>query len=267
VAGTSVPRWSMVDLGRRARCRWNRGRPGRCPRPSCGREVARTHRGRPPWNRMPSSIERTCWPGPRRAAGLGAGAPRAAASAPAARWVSSACRPGKPACLFHATTQPRSGVQRGDARTQLGSVQRQPGLQAQGVAGGQTGRGNDAAGDQARPTAPRRGRWAGRSRRRPRRCSRCRPPSTRPAGAPSASVVTVRHPEPCRRRRPRGAPSFQVHAAGRGALHSEDGPGRGDIVDRVVTHGVAGAERSQQAGGVGGVRHDVEALVSQPTTR
>ena len=69
------------------------------------------------------------------------------------------------------------GLQRRDAGSELVTVQRQRGFEAERVAGTEPG-GNGAGRARARPRATRPHRPAPRSRRRPHPCSRCRPRRT-----------------------------------------------------------------------------------------
>ncbi len=68
-----------------------------------------------------------------------------------------------------------AGLQGGDPRPELMAVQRQAGLEAQGVARSQPGR-DDVRIEQRLPERPGRGRPLWRTPPRPRRCSRYRPP-------------------------------------------------------------------------------------------
>ena len=76
-----------------------------------------------------------------RLAALGHQARAGAGAGPSARSASSAARP-RNSLLVPADDPPQAGLERGDARAQLVAVQGQAGLEAQGVAGPEAGRGD-----------------------------------------------------------------------------------------------------------------------------
>ena len=140
------------------------------PRSSIGREVPAGHRA-DRRGRRPATGDAV----PGRLAALGhAGPSEQARAGPSARSPLEG-RPAPERALVPADHPAQPGLQRGDARAELVAVQRQPGLEAQGVAGPEPGRRRRRrrAPPPRRPGPPRPAR---RTRRRPRRCSRCRRP-------------------------------------------------------------------------------------------
>ena len=199
------------------RRRW----PGRCPAPDLdgdrGRRPRRPGRGveegqgdapaRASGEKLPLVTVADGGPArpgrrPRRGAAGGRRPRGPAAAVGAARRPARRSRAARPrnSPLSQPTTQPSpawSGVMPGP---ELVAVQRQAGLEAQGVAGPQAGR-HDPGVEHGLARTPGPPRPARRTRPRPRRCSRSRPP--RHAGPRHAKVVTR---EAAARPPPRGPP-------------------------------------------------------------